>query len=96
MVYAKYSWIYSKADAAGVSIYSERPANITHSRQFRHSQFLFKVFLDHARKNPKKQALGQSQGDWVCNDLLLNKCGYGYLAFHLGENSRRKLGIELN
>ena len=93
VVYAKYDWILNNCDTAGVSIYSESPTLLSKSKQSNHKNLLYQVFLDHARNNPKKQLLGQNQNEWVCNDMLLSKCGYGYIAFHLDENSTRKLGV---
>lgn len=95
VLYVKFDWIYNDPDSAGVSLYSETPTHLVKVKQSKHSNLLYKVFLDHARNNPKKQLLGQAN-EWVCNDLLLNKCGYGYIAFHLDENSSRKLGVEIN
>jgi hypothetical protein len=96
VIYAKYDWIESNPDTAGVSIYSECPTHLTSSSQSKYSNFLYKVFLDHARTNSKKQQLGQHPNEWVCKDLLLNKCGYGYIALHLDEKSTRRLGLEIN
>lgn len=54
---------------------------------------MYKTFLDHARKNKKKQMLSTTPAEWVCSDFLMNDGGYGYMAFHLDENSKRKLGV---
>ena len=96
VVYAKYNWSEGKGEKAGIAVYSQHPVNIKQQSQSRHSKFLYKVFLDHARNNPKKQPLNHSPNDWVCHDLLLNKCGFGYLAFHLHHLSPRKLGVQIN
>jgi hypothetical protein len=95
VLYVKFDWIYNDPDSAGVSLYSETPTNLVSVRQSKHGNLLYKVFLDHARTNPKKQLLGQTN-EWVCSDLLLSKCGYGYIAFHLDEHSSRRLGVEIN
>jgi hypothetical protein len=94
VVYAKYLWQNKVDDTATISIYTESPTHLVLISQSKHKSFLYQTFLDHARSNPNKQSLGQ--GEWMCNDLLLSECGYGYLAFHLDEHSTRKLGIELS
>lgn len=58
VLYVKYDWIFTNEDTAGVSIYSEAPTLLTKSKQSNHNRLLYKVFLDHARNNPKKQKLG--------------------------------------
>jgi hypothetical protein len=40
--------------------------------------------------------MSESPYEWACTDLMTEKCGYGYLAFHLDKNSRRKIGLEIN
>jgi hypothetical protein len=61
VVYVKYDWIFNNPDTAGVSIYSESPTHLLKSKQSKHNNLLYKVFLDHARNSPKKQPLGQNQ-----------------------------------
>lgn len=73
--------------------YSSVPFNLVPTKQCSHKNFLYQIFLDHARNNPKKQILGDKE--WLCNDFLLSDCGYGYLAVHLEERSQRKLGMEI-
>ena len=94
VVYAKCLWNNNQvSQIACLSIYMEYPTHMVHVSQSKHKRFLYQTFLDHARNNPKKQSIGP--GEWVCNDLLLKECGYGYLAFHLDEQSTRKIGIEI-
>lgn len=81
VVYAKANWLNGEKETACVSVYGDAPIHLSPTRQWNHKQFVFKVFLDHARSNPKKQMIGPK--DWVCSDLLLSECGYGYLAFHI-------------
>ena len=52
--------------------------------------------MNHARRNPKKQILNDVPEEWVCSDFLLNHGGFGYLAFHLDKDSKKKIGIDLN
>jgi hypothetical protein len=58
VVYVKYDWIFNNPDTAGVSVYSESPTLLAKSKQSKHDNLLYKVFLDHARSNPKKQLIG--------------------------------------
>lgn len=83
-------------DKASFCLYSPGKSTLIKSKQSNHDKFLYKTFLDHARKNSKRQVLSENPLEWVCSDFLLNKGGYGYLAFHLDENSKRKIGVELN
>ena len=80
-------------DNATFSVYSPGKSTLKKSSQSTHSQFLYQTFLDHARKNQKRQVLNQNPLEWICSDFLLNNGGYGYLAFHLDEKSKRKIGI---
>lgn len=80
-------------DNATFFVYSPGKSTLKLSSQSTHDKFLYKTFLDHARKNPKRQVLNENPLEWVCSDFLLNKGGYGYLAFHLDENSKRKIGV---
>lgn len=96
VAFAKIDWINTNPDDASFSIYSSAKSTLKKSKQSAHDKFLFKTFLDHARKNPKKQVLSDSPEEWICSDFLMNNGGYGYLAFHLDENSKRKVGVEIN
>ena len=83
-------------DQATFSLYGSGKSTLKKSSQSKHDKFLYKTFLDHARKNEKRQVLSENPQEWICSDFLLNKGGYGYLAFHLDEKSERKIGVELN
>ena len=96
MAFAKIDWIDKQMDNGTFCIYSDGKASLKKSKQSNHEKFLYKTFLDHARRNPKKQVLSEQPLEWICSDFLLNKGGYGYLAVHLDEKSQRKIGIELN
>ena len=93
VIYAKYFWQNKVGKKSSLGIYTQSPTHLQHISQSKHDKFLYKTFLDHARNNPKKQEIGPRE--WICNDLLLKECGYGYIAFHLDETSSRKLGIEI-
>ena len=54
----KYDWIYNNPDSASVSLYAEKPIHLVKVKQSKHDNLLYKVFLDHARKNQKKQLIG--------------------------------------
>lgn len=60
MAYTKYDWINRNKDNASVSIYTESPVQLLQSKQSTHSNFLYKVFMDHARNNNRKQKIGQN------------------------------------
>ena len=47
-------------DNATFSVYSPGKSTLKKSSQSTHSQFLYQTFLDHARKNPKRQVLNQN------------------------------------
>ena len=96
MVFAKVDWIRKPVEKGTISMYTESVSSIKKSSQSSHDQYLFKTFLDHARKNAKKQIMCESPQDWVCSEFLLNKSGYGYLAIHLDEKSTKKIGVEIN
>ena len=83
-------------DNGTFSLYTDGKSTLKKSKQSTHDKFLYKTLLDHARKNEKRQTLNQNPLEWVCSDFLLNKGGYGYLAIHLDEKSKRKIGIELD
>lgn len=89
----KIDWILQAEDKATFSLYSGGKSTLKKSKQSAHDKFLYKTFLDHARKNEKKQILSESPNEWVCSDFLMNHGGYGYMAFHLDEKSQRKLGV---
>jgi hypothetical protein len=58
------------------------------------SDFLNKVFLNHAKKSEYgKQMLSCQPEEWVAFDILTDGCGMGYSAFHLDPASTRKLGL---
>ena len=76
-------------------MYSAGQNTLKKSKQSTHDKFLYKTFLNHARKNEKKQMLNNNPEEWICSDFLMNNGGYGYMAFHLDESSKRKLGVEL-
>jgi len=47
--------------------------------------FLYEVFVDHASKNIKSiQYLSKDPLEYICYDLLINNCGYGYVIVYLG------------
>lgn len=94
--FTKFDWIDVTPDKATFSVYTPVRTTLKKSKQTNHDKFLFKTFLDHARKNKKKQMLNDSPEEWICSDFLMNNGGYGYLAFHLDENSKRKIGVEIN
>lgn len=96
MAFAKIDWHDRQMEEATFSVYSSGKTTLKKSKQSNHDKFLYKTFLDHARKNEKKQVLSENPYEWVCSDFLLNKGGYGYLAFHLDEKSKKKIGVELN
>lgn len=83
MTFIKFDWIRHPKETATISFYTESKVILKKSSKFNHDQFLYKVFLDHARNNPKKQLLSESPQEWICSEFLLNKSGYGYLAVHL-------------
>lgn len=57
-------------------------------------EFMYKAYLSHARNNEENiQVMSESPYEWACTDILTENCGYGYLAFHLDKNSRRKIGL---
>ncbi len=59
--------------------------------------FLYKVFLDHARNNQENiQVIREKPYEWACSDLLADKCGFGYLEFHVDKGSNRKIGLEID
>ena len=93
MIFAKFDWVRSNSDKATLSIYSESKSTLKLSKQSAHPQFLFKVLLDHARNNPRKQIISDFPSEWLCSEFLLNKGGYGYIAIHLDEKSTKKIGI---
>lgn len=79
---------------ATVSVYSEANVCIMSSRVDT-DNVLHKTYLDHARNNDmNKQFMSQSPDEWVCFDVLTDNCGFGYSAFHLDDESRRKLGLQ--
>ena len=96
VAFTKIDWIDTNPDHGAFSLYSSAKSTLKKSKQSNHDKFLYKTFLDHARKNSKKQILNDSPEEWVCSDFLMNQGGYGYLAFHLDEASKRKIGVELN
>lgn len=57
VAFAKIDWIDKKIGEATFSLYSEGKSSLKKSTQSTHDKFLYKTFLDHARKNPKKQVL---------------------------------------
>ena len=60
IAFAKIDWINESPDKASFSIYSPIKTTLKKSKQSNHDKFLFKTFLDHARKNKKKQMLNDS------------------------------------
>lgn len=62
VAYAKIDWIetHPNPDEAAFSVYSDAKATLKNVKQSAHDKFLFKTFLNHARRNPKKQVLNES------------------------------------
>jgi hypothetical protein len=50
--------------------------------------------MDHASRNPKKRNINE-KGDWICNDMLLNNGGFGYVVVHLQDGSDSKVAVGL-
>lgn len=57
VIFAKFDWIRKSVETGTVSLYTESKVSIRKSSQSAHGQFLFKTFLDHSRKNVKKQVI---------------------------------------
>jgi hypothetical protein len=57
VIFAKFDWIRINPDSASVSVYTETQVSLKKSKQSNHDGFLYKTFLDHARKNVKQQKL---------------------------------------
>lgn len=57
IAFAKIDWINNNPDQAAFSVYSPAKSTLKKTKQGSHDKFLYKTFLDHARKNPKKQVL---------------------------------------
>lgn len=94
MLYSKYLWNNgNEKNKATLSAYSAVPATINPTSQ-NPEKFLEEIFYDHASQNTKKKNLS-NPGDWVCNDMLLNNGGFGYMVVNLDEKSSTKLAVEL-
>ena len=51
VAFAKIDWHNKQMDKASFSLYSPGKATLKKSKQSNHDKFLYKTFLDHARKN---------------------------------------------
>ena len=58
VAYTEFDWINQNPDTACASVYTESPTHLVKTKQSSHKNFLYKVFLDHARNNSKKQIIG--------------------------------------
>lgn len=92
ILYSKYLWNNgNQQNKATLSAYSAAPATIQQA-SLSPSKFLEEIFYDHASQNAKRKNLPNS-GDWVCNDILLNNGGFGYIVVNVDPKSSTKLSV---
>lgn len=92
MLYVKYLWSGGVSkNTAVVSVYSLSPATVSETQIIAPEDFLNQIFFDHAKTNPKKKNLNNT--DWVCSDILLNDGGFSYFVANLEPPSTSKLGV---
>ncbi len=68
MIFVECNWFENASQAGTVSVYSTQIIELVHRSDIDGDSFLYEVFMDHARKNIKKQqSLSTQCEEWKCS-----------------------------